>query len=118
MKHLKITYQGKVYEVDVEETISGVAASPPAAPVAAPKAAAAAPVSSGEINGVEAPLSGRIAKILVTVGQSVIEGEELIILEAMKLEHTIYSDWDGVVTEICVKQNDIVNTADILVIIG
>lgn len=120
MKHLKITYNGFTYEVDVEETgavssISPACAAPiPAAPAPVP---APPPVPQGG-NVVEAPMSGRIAKILVQVGDTVRADDLVVILEAMKLENEIYADYDGVVREIRVKQNQVVNTEDVIAVIG
>ena len=62
--------------------------------------------------------SGRIAKILVQVGDTVRADDPVVILEAMKLENEIYADYDGVVREIRVKQNQVVNTEDVIAVIG
>ena len=63
-------------------------------------------------------MSGRIAKILVQVGDTVRADDPVVILEAMKLENEIYADYDGVVREIRVKQNQVVNTEDVIAVIG
>ncbi len=119
MRHLKITHQGKVYEVDVEESGVVVSASAPAAAAAAPTPAAVpAQPTAGPGLEVEAPMSGRIAKIFVKPGDAVHEGDCLFILEAMKLENAIYADESGVVKQIFVTQNQIVNTSDVLAVIG
>lgn len=118
MRHLKITHQGKVYEVDVEESGAVVSTAAPVARAAAPAAPVQPTAGSGEALEVEAPMSGRIAKIFVKPGDAVQEGDCLFILEAMKLENAIYADEGGVVKQIFVTQNQIVNTSDVLAVIG
>lgn len=125
MKHLKITYNGKVYEVDVEEVSGGVAvkpAAPAAAPApAAPAAPAPAPVvSAAPVDGaaVEAPMSGRILEILAPVGTAVKAGDPIFVMEAMKLESEICTEVDGVVREIRVAAKQDVSTGEVLAVIG
>jgi len=59
------------------------------------------------INKLMPPMPGSVVKILVDKGQKVSEGEGIIIIEAMKMEITLYSSIDGVVTEINVKAGEI-----------
>jgi acyl-CoA carboxylase subunit alpha len=61
------------------------------------------------------PMPGQVLKILVGVGQQVTPDEPLIILEAMKMEHTMRAAVDGVVEEILVKQGDIVGPGQTLI---
>lgn len=117
MKHLKITYNGKAYEVDVEESGVAQACAPDHSKTAQP-AGSSAPVPPTAGTAVPAPMSGRIVKILVNVGDTIAADDPIAILEAMKLENEIYSDCGGVVREIRVKQNQIVNTEDTIAIIG
>ena len=70
------------------------------------------PVVEGE--PIPAPLSGQIFKVPVSKGQRIAEGEVIIILEAMKMETEIRASKDGVITELCVKEGDIVNVGDSL----
>jgi acetyl/propionyl-CoA carboxylase alpha subunit len=44
-----------------------------------------------------APMPGKILKLLVTEGQSITQGDSLLIMEAMKMEHTIKAPFDGIV---------------------
>ncbi len=66
---------------------------------------------------ITAPMPGTITKVVVTVGESVKEDDELVILEAMKMENPIVAEADGTVKEIKVKEGDKVNTGDVLVIL-
>jgi 3-methylcrotonyl-CoA carboxylase alpha subunit len=58
--------------------------------------------------GLTALMPGRIVKILVASGDAVTKGQPLIIMEAMKMEHTIHSPRDGTVERVHYKENDIV----------
>jgi len=63
------------------------------------------------------PLAGSIWQVLVAVGDEVEEDDELLIIEALKMENPVYAPCDGKVTEIRVKKGDIVEDDDVLVII-
>lgn len=67
---------------------------------------------------VEAPFPGTIVKILIKIGDSVKEDDELIILEAMKMQNPLVAPEDGQVKEIKVKEHDEVQTGDVLIVIG
>jgi 3-methylcrotonyl-CoA carboxylase alpha subunit len=55
-----------------------------------------------------APMPGKIIAVLTTAGAKVAKGTPLVILEAMKMEHTIVSPKDGVVDRVAFKENDLV----------
>jgi len=65
-----------------------------------------------------APMPGKISKIIVKVGDSVAEDDELVILEAMKMENPICATAGGEVKEIKVKVGDAVEADQTLVVIG
>lgn len=67
---------------------------------------------------VKAPMPGKILEVLVKVGDSVKEDDEIVMLEAMKMENPIYAPADGTVQEVKVKANDSVETEQVLVVIG
>ena len=64
-----------------------------------------------------APMPGKILDVLTKVGDKVSEDDELVILEAMKMENPVYSTADGIVKEIKVKKDDTVDSDQILVIL-
>ena len=64
-----------------------------------------------------APMAGTILRILVKEGQRVKKGENLIVLEAMKMENEIVADEDGVIRSILVKANDSVESDQPLLIL-
>ena len=89
----------------------------PAAPaVAAAPAAPAAPAGAG--NPVKAPLPGTITDVKVQVGQTVGIGETLLVLEAMKMQNNIESDYAGQVTSILVKPGETVMEGAVLLTIA
>ena len=65
-----------------------------------------------------APIAGNVWKILIAVGDKVELDDEVIILEALKMETPIYCDDRGTITDIRVKEGDAVNEGDVLVVIG
>jgi len=64
------------------------------------------------------PLSGKIFKLMVAVGDKVEEDDETIILEAMKMETPIFAPCDGTISEIKVKEGDTVSEDDVLAVIS
>ena len=66
---------------------------------------------------VTAPMNGKIIRIVATVGQKVAEDEDLLILEAMKMEMPIGSPEAGTVKEIKVQAGETVTVEQVLVII-
>ena len=67
---------------------------------------------------VTAPLSGKIWKILVKVGDQVQLEDELMILEAMKMENPVYAPVDGRIAEIKVSEGDQVEPNQVLMVIA
>ena len=127
----EITLNGRIYEVEVELTEAMMmmqefqfyAPAPAvpvveAAPVAAPAAAPAAPAVIGAGEKVDSPMPGTILKVNVAAGQSVKEGDLLVILEAMKMENEIFAPKGGTVTQVLVEKGAAVNTGDVLVVIA
>ena len=64
-----------------------------------------------------APLAGKIWDVLVAVGSTVEEDDELLVIEALKMENTVYASSSGTVKEIRVKKGDSVEDEDVLMII-
>ena len=50
-----------------------------------------------------APMPGRVVQVLVTAGDAVRQGQPMMVVEAMKMEHTITAPVDGVLTELNVR---------------
>ncbi len=126
MKMLRITLEGKTYEVGVEVVDTAPAAAVPfvappsvVAPVAAPAVtAASAPMPASVPAGqcaVVSPMPGVVFKLRVAVGQQVAKDEELLVLEAMKMESPICAPCAGTVAAILVKETDSVNEGQVLI---
>jgi acetyl/propionyl-CoA carboxylase alpha subunit len=62
-----------------------------------------------------APLPGAVTKVLVAVGDTVSEGDGLVVLEAMKMEHTLRADGAGTVSQVLVEAGRQVDVGDLLV---
>ena len=130
MRKFMINVNGNSYEVEVEEVKGGVvqpaaaptpapapvAAAPAPAPAAAPAPAKEVQVSEGQ-EIVESPMPGTILRIEVKEGQTVKAGDNLLILEAMKMENEILAPRDGRVSAITVNVGDSVDTGAKLVVI-
>ena len=124
----KVTLNGRTYEVEVvadkamcvaEYEAIAPAAAPAAAPVAAPAAAPAAggmTVTGGE--SVKAPMPGNILRVAVKAGDTVKEGDLLVVLEAMKMENEIFAPKTGTVAQVLVSKGSTVNTGDTMVVLN
>ena len=66
-------------------------------------------------NVIEAPMPGAVRAVLVEVGDTVVEGQKLAVLEAMKMEHGLLAARDGVVAAVLVAEGDQVEAGTALV---
>ncbi|MDI5339071.1 pyruvate carboxylase subunit B, partial [Salmonella enterica subsp. enterica serovar Cerro] len=107
-----VEVEGKAFVVKVSDggDISQLTAAVPAASSAPVQAAA--PAGAG--TPVTAPLAGNIWKVIAAEGQTVAEGDVLLILEAMKMETEIRAAQAGTVRGIAVKSGDAVSVGDTL----
>lgn len=126
MKKLRVTIEGKVYEVLVE-TIDDhgkstavapsqpVSAAPAAAPVsAAPVSAPVARPAAGGAGDVTSPLAGKIVSIDVKVGDTVAEGAQVATIEAMKMNTYIFAPKAGKVAEVLASAGEGVEEGTVL----
>ena len=123
----KVTLNGKIYEVEVEQGEAVIqaeydAALPVAAPAvadtpvaSAPAAAPAQAVGGGE--AVKSPFPGNVNAVKVTVGQQVKEGDVVAIVEAMKMENEITAPKAGKIGQVLVQKGATVETGAVLVTI-
>ena len=73
---------------------------------------------TGKNEVIKAPMQGLIVDVKVKTGEKVKAGDEIIILEAMKMENPIVAPCDGVINEIKVTKGDKVNTDDVLAVLS
>lgn len=125
MKRLRITVEGKAYEVAVEVLDDDGAAPAPAtsapvrrAQVTAPAATArpAAPAAGGP-GSVPSPLAGKVVSVDCKAGQVVKSGEKIVTLEAMKMNTVVSAPADGTVKEIHIAAGDAVEEGQALITI-
>lgn len=74
-------------------------------------------ISGGE-GMIHPPMPGRVVSIKVKEGDPVKIGSPILVLEAMKMQNEIVSNTDGIVREIRVSEGDLVESKDVLVVIG
>jgi len=137
MRKFQIKVDGKVYEVEVEE-VGGNESSAGTISVPQPVATKVkeeavnqkvvkptsnpAPTKAPTVavvgEEVAAPMPGKVLQLKVSEGDSVKDGDTLLILEAMKMENEIIANASGNIKKINVAANDMVDTGDVLMVIG
>lgn len=140
MRHLRITVDGRAYDVvveDVTDPTRPIASAPPPAYVAAPPPQASAPAApaaaeaappppapsgpagapSGGPDDRLAPLAGVVLEVSVNVGDTVEVDDQVVVLEAMKMKTVIGAHKSGRITGVHVKQGDAVDADQPLVTI-
>jgi biotin carboxyl carrier protein len=126
MKTLRITVSGQVFEVGVEVLDEGQPAVRPrpagrrggANVGEAPAAVPATPKGPAASGAVPSPLAGTVVSITVKPGQEVKSGDNLVVLEAMKMNTFVNATADGTVKEILVKPGDAVEEGEGLLVMG
>lgn len=121
---LKVTVDGKVYEVEVEVAPEAPQTLPTfvvqSGAVAIPAAAGAAGGDSGavadEAKVLRSPVSGIVWKSNVRVGQTIEAGDLLFVLEAMKMETEVTAPIGGKVAEVKVNQGDSVKSGQVVLV--
>jgi len=122
MKQYHVKVNGKLYEVEIEET-NGSVAAPSAASAPAPVLSAApagVPIPNAGASGgteIKAPMSGTVHQHMVAVGATVSAGDCILMLEAMKMQNEIFTPVSGVVKELC-KVGNSVQPNEVLAVIG
>jgi len=139
MKNFKFKINKNEYDVAIEEVVENIAhiqvngtkyevelekkADKPAPIVrrARPQAVKNEPVqpkqtsSSGSVKAINSPLPGNILDVKVSEGDKVTKGSVVMIMEAMKMENNIVSEYDGVVAAVKVKVGQSVLQNDVLI---
>jgi glutaconyl-CoA/methylmalonyl-CoA decarboxylase subunit gamma len=129
VRYLKITVEGIVYDVVVEDVTEdagstfyqspsiGVTAPRPAPAPAGPTAPTPAPAVGGPDEKL-APLAGVIIEVSASVGTQVKAGDKVAVIEAMKMKTVVSAHKDGKVTNVAVKVGDAVEAGQPIVTIS
>lgn len=111
MKIYRVKVNGKVYEVELEEVIK--------------KEESITLTNTNDLHikesagvKIQSFMQGTIVDVKVKVGQEVIEGQTLAILEAMKMENEIVTPVSGIVSKIYIQKQDRVENQEVLMIIS
>lgn len=127
MKKLRITVEGKTYDVTVQvleddereaDPSAFLSPLPPAPrPAAAARAAAPPPTAmpKGDPNAILAPLAGTVQKVFVSAGSRVDAKAPVVLLDAMKMDTYIYAPRGGEVAAVEVAPGDSVQVGDCLI---
>ena len=122
---VRVTVDGETFEVDVEADVGptpprrgrpaggfSIPDAPPATSSSSAGPPTAAPVDDDILRS---PMPGRVMSVLVRPGDAVSAGDEVCVVEAMKMEQSILAHRDGIVKTIFVRPLDSVNANDPLV---
>lgn len=114
---VQVTVDGEFFSVEVD----GLAALAPTRPrrgrtqtpgILVPPPASRVNPTGGDGNFIRSPMPGRVISIMVRPGERVSVGQEVCVVEAMKMEQSIRSPQNGVIKEIRVQPMDSVRTND------
>lgn len=107
-QNASVTVNGTTYQVELADAPVSAPVQSVAAPSPMPQAEVQAPSSapSGSGKPVTSPLPGVIIAVKVNVGDKVRAGQEVAVLEAMKMENSIEAESDGTVTAVHVAKGD------------
>lgn len=83
-----------------------------------PTSAVAERKGTGVAQEVVAEMVANVWKIVATVGDQVHDGDQLVILESMKMEIPVIAEQDGTLVELRVAEGDVVQEGDVIAVIG
>ena len=122
MRKFSITVNGQTYEVEVSEIKNGTI---PQSPVQVQQASAPmqaqtqtsvpkSETTAGDGEPVTSPMPGKVVYVSRTAGEKVEEGDEILVLEAMKMGNPIIAPKNGTITSMNVKEGQNVQGGDLL----
>jgi biotin carboxyl carrier protein len=115
----EVELNGKKYTIDVERSeavaIPTIATPKPVAAAAPVAAAPAAPKAAAGANAIVAPLPGSVVSVSVKAGDAVKAGQQLAVIEAMKMENEILAPADGTIKAVHVSAGQAVQQGDALI---
>lgn len=126
MKKLRISVNGKVYDVEVQvledderlasplPLVTPIAMPAPTVP-AAGAAPAPAPAAGRDVDAIRSPIAGTVQKVFVTAGMPVEAKTPVVLLDAMKMDTYIYAPRSGKVAEVAAAPGTTVQVGDVLI---
>lgn len=127
MKKLRITVNGKVYDVEVQvledderlasplPLVSPIAMPAPALVPPAGSAAPSGPPKAGDPDVIASPIAGTVQKVFVAAGMPVEAKTPVVLLDAMKMDTYIYAPRSGKVAEVSAIPGTTVQVGDVLI---
>jgi len=115
-----VVIDGMVHKIDFLREVGALAAAPPCTPAPATGPVSAPSRREAPVEGekVTAPLPGKLLSVAVQPGDKVRKGDELCVIEAMKMANSIKAQRDGTVKNVLVSAGDSVKFDDPLMIMG
>jgi len=74
-------------------------------------------MSSARAHSIVAEIVGNVLTVVVGEGESVAAGDTIVILESMKMEIPVLTEFDGVVRDVAVHAGDVVHEGDVLAVV-
>jgi len=109
-----IEAQWPALRAQIETQTDSAQPSPAAAPLAALPSTV---IPEGQI-GIQAPMAGRLVQFNAQVGETLAAGAEVLVLEAMKMQHGINLQGAACVSALCVASGDFVNEGQLLMLLA
>jgi len=123
MRQFKVTVNGKIFDVEVEDLgakgapigVAPVKKTPVPVATPTPAAAPSQPALASGPGVITSPMAAKILSVAVKVGDTVKSGDVLVVLEAMKMETNVNAGSEGTVQEVMVAAGDMVEAGAPLV---
>lgn len=120
-EYANIEVDGTLYHVKLKElgrkeapVIQSVRPSAPPRTAAKPAPSKPRPAETGDAGSIYAPLPGLILDVMVKEGDTVKSGQNIMVMEAMKMENQVQAPHDGTVSKVVVQKGDTVAEGDLL----
>ena len=107
-----VLVNGQKFEVKLQDTVSLIESEN----ISDENASDSGPVT-GNAREFKSPMPGTIIKILIKIGEEVKVGQDMIVLESMKMQQTLKADTNGIVVEITVSEGDPILDGDLILLI-
>jgi len=118
-RNIELEVNGTPYNVEIDKEVIQSKTPILMRSVAVPSTDQGADMKATSKTGtIKSPLPGTILDIFVKMGDKVTIGQQILLLEAMKMENNIESDKAGIVTDIMISKGDSVMEGDVLIVIG